>query len=68
MLREPIIEEHYRPAALAVRLGVGTRTVLRWIAQGRSSRGRRGLYPVRCPSRRCTLIPASAVTRFLSHT
>ena len=59
------VEEHLRPADLAERLHVHVTTVLRWIAQGASSQGRRGLYPVRHVSSRLTLIPASSVQRFL---
>lgn len=59
------IEEHLRPDQVANRLNVHVKTILRWIAAGRASKGRRGLYPVRHPSPRITLIPASAVQRFL---
>ncbi len=59
------IEEHLRPDQAAARLNVHVITILRWIAIGRASKGRRGIYPVRHPSRRITLIPASAIQRFL---
>jgi hypothetical protein len=58
------VEEHYRPQELAKRLGVSCRTVARWIAAGRASHGKRGIWPVRYPAH-CTLIPASSVIRFL---
>ncbi|MDD4871597.1 MAG: hypothetical protein PHR77_13655 [Kiritimatiellae bacterium] len=59
------VEEHLRPGQVAARLNVHVITVLRWIAIGRASKGRRGIYPVRHPSPKITLIPASAVNRFL---
>lgn len=59
------VEEHLRPAQLAQRVGVTVRTVLAWIEAGEASKGRRGIYPVRRPSRKVTLIPASAANRFL---
>jgi len=66
-VREIVLDRHYTPAEVAERLGgVSVRTVHRWIEDGRRSSGRRGLWPVRRPSSRLVLVPASAVTRFLS--
>lgn len=62
------VEEHYRPGALATRLGVHRNTIVRWIRDGAASNGRRGLWPVHHVSRGCTLIPASAVNRMLERT
>ncbi len=59
------LEEHLRPDQVAARLNVHVVTILRWIAAGRASKGRRGIYPVRHPSPKITLIPVSAVQRFL---
>jgi len=60
------VEQHYRVDELAALLGhVTTRTVHRWIREGRSSRGRRGLYPALKLSRQVLVIPASAVNRLL---
>lgn len=59
------VEEHLDYAAAAARLSVSVPTVKRWVALGRRTRGRRGIWPARKISRRCVLLPASAVNRFL---
>ena len=66
-VRELVVDRHYTPAQVADLCGgVAVRTVHRWIEDGRRSAGRRGLWPVRRASSRLVLVPASAVTRFLS--
>jgi len=65
-LRERVVDRHYTPAQVADLCGgVAVRTVHRWIDEGRRTRGRRGIWPVRAVSRRVVLVPASAVARFL---
>jgi len=58
------VEEHYRPAVLAARLGVCRNTIHNAIAEGMRTAGRRGLWPVRKVGR-ATLIPASAADAWL---
>lgn len=58
------IEEHYRPAVLAQRLGIGERTIHRAIARGFVTAGRSGLWPVRRVGR-AVLVPASSADAWL---
>jgi len=62
------VEEHLTYAELAVRLSVSVKSIRRWVADGRRTQGRRGIYPIRRISRKLALIPASAANRFLAST
>ena len=60
------IEQHYTVSQVGELVGgVSRATVWRWIAAGRASTGRRGLYPVRRISGGLTVVPASSLRRFL---
>ena len=58
------VEEHYRPEALAGRLGVSRDTVDRAIARGYATAGRSGIWPVRRLGR-AVLVPASAADAWI---
>jgi hypothetical protein len=51
------VEEHLTYAELAVRLSVSVKSIRRWVADGRRTQGRRGIYPIRRISRKLALIP-----------
>jgi len=59
------VEEHLDYRAAAARLSMSVSTVKRLVADGVATNGRRGIYPVRRPSRQLVLIPASAINRYL---
>lgn len=65
MTAPAMVEEHLTVPALAARLGVSAKTVSRWIAAGRRTRGADGIWPAFRPGGRVVLVPASAVRRFL---
>lgn len=58
-------EKHYQPRAAAEALGMSLREVRRLMALGAASKGRRGIWPVRRPSRKMQLIPKSALERYV---
>jgi excisionase family DNA binding protein len=63
-MRTLSIPEHYAPAEVARKLGVSIATVRRMMAEGRSSSGKRGLWPWYKVGR-ASRVPAPAVQRLL---
>ena len=59
------LEQHLAPAEIAKRLGVGERVVWQWVARGRETLGREGIWPVFKLGHRIVRVPESAVARFV---
>lgn len=63
------VEKHYTAAEVADLLKVTERTVWNYVAQGESSKGKTGIYPIVKLSHKVVRIPARALQKFLkAHT
>lgn len=59
------VEQHYSIDEVAKLLSVSRRTVWNYIAQGASTRGKSGLFPVVKLSHKVVRVPARAVNKLL---
>jgi predicted transcriptional regulator len=63
------VEKHYTAAEVAQLLGVTERTVWNYVEEGKTTKGKSGIYPVVKLSHKVVRIPARSLNKFLkAHT